>query len=126
MEQLRAISLCSSPRSYRNRSTSLIWRMDKAFWGIGSSSSERRNPDKLSNAAFLLQLGKPIPERYYQCRFHLDPGPHLIHIPGTVIPMPGILIHMPGIAIHILPEFLFLSLRNPYPHAPEYAGKATR
>src|SRR5215813_6664379 len=97
MEQLRAISLCNSPRSYRNRSTSLIWRMDKAFWGIASSSSERRNPNKLSNAAFLLQLGEPIPERYYQRRFHLDPGPHLIHFPGTVIHIPGIFIHIPGI-----------------------------
>jgi hypothetical protein len=37
--------------------------------------------------------------------------------------MPGIFIHIPGIGIHILPEFLFTSLRNPYSHAPEYAGK---
>jgi hypothetical protein len=51
-------------------------------------------------------------------------GPTLIHIPGTVIHMPGIFIHIPGIGIHILPEFLFTSLRNPYPHAPEYAARA--
>jgi hypothetical protein len=29
---------------------------------------------------------------------------------------------MPGILIHILPESLSTSPRNPYPHAPEYAG----
>jgi hypothetical protein len=96
--------------------------MDKAFWGIGSSSSQRRNPDKLSNAAFLLQLGKPDPGTLLSMSVHPDHGLHLIHIPGTVIHMPGIFIHIPGIGIHILPEFLFTSLRNPYPHAPEYAA----
>jgi hypothetical protein len=30
---------------------------------------------------------------------------------------------MPGILIHILPESLFTSPRNPYPHAPEYAPR---
>ena len=38
-----------------------------------------------------------------------------IHISGTVIHMPGIFIHIPGIFIHISSEFLFTSLRNPYP-----------
>lgn len=81
---------------------------------------------KLSNAAFCSNSESSIPERYYQSRFHPDLGPHLIHIPGTVIHMPGIFIHIPGIGIHILPEFLFTSLRNPYPHAPEYGGMPIR
>src|SRR6516162_3971872 len=127
MEQLRAISLCSSPRSYRNRSTSLIWRMDKVLCGIRFLLRSRRNPHGLSNVAFLLQLGNRR-SRNANINPGSKPRVRLIHIPGTVIHMPGIFIHiprigfhMPGIFIHIRSEFLFTSLRNPYPHAPEYA-----
>ena len=42
-------------------------------------------------------------------------------MPGNSIHIPGIGFHMPGIFIHITSEFLFTSLRNPYPHVPEYA-----
>ena len=54
---------------------------------------------------------------------NIDPGsvtPDLVQ--ARFIHMPGIFIHIPGIRIHILPESLFTSLRNPHPHAPEYAA----
>jgi hypothetical protein len=101
MQQLRAISLCSYPRSYRNRNTSLIWPMDKAFWGICSSSHSRRNSHWLSNAALLLQPGK------------LDPGT-LISMP---VPTAGPVYSHPGtVNSHA---------RNPYPHPPEYARRSS-
>src|SRR5215475_7114916 len=124
MEQLRAISLCRSPRSYRSRNTSLIWRMDKPFWGIRFLLERGEIPMSCPTPPFCSNSDGLIPERYYQSRFHPDHGARFIHFPGTVIHMPGIRIHIPGIDIHILPEFLFTSLRNPYSHAPEYAGIA--
>ena len=50
------------------------------------------------------------------------PVPTASFIAVRIIHIPGISIHMPGILIHILPESLFTSPRNRYPHAPEYAG----
>src|SRR5260370_859261 len=122
MEQLRAISFCSSPRSYRNRNTSLILRMDKPFWGIRFLLCSRGEiPNRLSSAAFCSNSESPIPRCQYRTRSY-----RVCSLVARIIHIPGISIHMPGILILILPESLFSSSRNPYSHAPEYALEAIR
>src|SRR6516162_4255662 len=114
MEQLRAISLCSSPRTYRNRSTSLIWRMDKLLCGIRFLLRSRRNPHGLSNVAFLLQLGKPdhgtlisTPVPNY--------GSGLFASPELLFTCPETLFTSPESA-STSPESLSTSPRNSYSH----------
>src|ERR1700733_14834028 len=117
MEQLRAISFCSRPRSYRKRNTSLIFRMDRAFWDIRFLLQ----PEEKSPFGCPAPLSAPT-QKTRSRNVNINPG----SIPPLssrvrIIHIPGISIHMPGILIHILLESLFTSPRNPYPHAPEYA-----
>src|SRR6516165_5587182 len=96
MEQLRAISSWSRPRSYRKRKTSLILRMDKAFWGMHlvPPLTQRRNPKPVVQRRLRLQLRKPDPETSISIR----------------VPPNGFFaarIHIPGISIHIPLESLF-------------------
>src|SRR6516165_11309159 len=117
MEQLRAISCCRRPRSYRKRNTSLILRMDKAFWGIWVPPLARGETcSRLSSAAFCSCLESLIPRRQYHSGFR-----RRLFAAG-IIHIPGMFIHIPVIVIHILPYSLFTSPRNPYSHAPEYAA----
>src|SRR5260370_28988882 len=115
------MSFWSSPRSYRNRNTSLILRMDKPFWGIPFLLCARGEiPNRLSSAAFCSNSESPIPRCQYRTRSY-----RVCSLAARIIHIPGISIHMPGILILILPESLFSSSRNPYSHAPEYASEVS-
>jgi hypothetical protein len=95
MEQLRAISFCSRPRSYRKRNTSLILGMDKAFWDIRFLLLPRdENPPSVIQPAFYSNSESSIQKRQYQPRF--QPASF---IAGSDYSHP----------------------RNPYSHTPEYA-----
>src|SRR3984957_12812536 len=121
MEQLRAISFCSRPRSYRKRNTSLIFRMDRAFWDIRFLLYPEEKSPLVVQHRFPLLLRKLDPETSIS-----TPVPTASFIAVRIIHIPGISIHMPGILIHILPESLFTSPRNRYSHAPEYAASVVK
>src|SRR6266567_6632774 len=106
MEQLRAISFCSRPRSYRKRNTSLIFRMDRAFWDIRFLLTPEEKFPLVVQHRFPLQLRKPDPEtsistpvptRLFQSRFGLFTSPE---------------------SLFTCPESLFTSSRNLYSHHP--------
>src|SRR5580704_4664699 len=106
MEQLRAISFCSSPRSYRNRNTSLILRMDKPFWGIGSSSApEEKSPTGYPAPPYALT------QKARSQVVNIEPGPT-----APVLSRLGLFTSPESLST--CPESLSTSLRNPYPHRP--------
>src|SRR3984957_335297 len=106
MEQLRAISFCSRPRSYRKRNTSLIFRMDRAFWDIRFLLYPEKKSPLVVQRRFPLLLRKLDPET------------------SISIPVPTRLFHRGSDYSHPrnldsqCPESLFTSSWNPYSHRP--------
>src|ERR1700733_12135120 len=109
MEQLRAISFCSRPRSYRKRNTSLIFRMDRAFWDIRFLLQ----PEEKSPFGCPAPLSAPT-QKARSRNVNINPGsnPPLSSRFG--------LFTSPE-SLFTCPESLFTSPRNRYSHAPEYA-----
>src|ERR1700722_8528739 len=98
MEQLRAISFCSRPRSYRKRNTSLIFRMDRAFWDIRFLLYPEEKSPLVVQHRFPLLLRKLDPET------------------SISIPVPTRLFHRGSDYSH--PRNLYSHARNPYSHPP--------
>src|SRR5262249_54427261 len=119
MEQLRAISCCSRPRSWRRRSTSLILRMDKPSWGMQFLLWPRGE----------IQAGYPAPlfapnQKLRSRNVNIDPGAYASSCgqyshprnpyshPRNVYSHPRNLYSLPaGSFINIDPESLYTSAR---------------
>src|ERR1700722_5467690 len=110
MEQLRAISFCSRPRSYRKRNTSLIFRMDRAFWDIRFLLYPEEKSPLVVQHRFPLLLRKldpetsisiPVPTRF----FHR--GSDYSHPRNLYSHARNPYSHPRGIFIHIAPESVF-------------------
>src|ERR1700733_6767572 len=106
MEQLRAISFCSRPRSYRKRNTSLIFRMDRAFWDIRFLLQ----PEEKSPFGCPAPLSAPT-QKARSRNVNINPGsnPPLSSRFG--------LFTSPE-SLFTCPESLFTSSRNLYSHRP--------
>src|SRR3984957_3358221 len=103
MEQLRAISFCSRPRSYRKRNTSLIFRMDRAFWDIRFLLYPEEKSPLVVQHRFPLLLIKLDPETSIS-----TPVPTRLFYRGSDYSHPrNPYSHPPGIFIHIAPESVF-------------------
>src|SRR5438552_12372367 len=96
MEQLRAISFCRRPRSYRKRNTSLIFRMDRAFWDIRFLLKPEEKSPLVVQHRFPLLLRKLDPET------------------SISTPVPTRLFHRGSDYSH--PRNLYSHARNPYSH----------
>src|SRR5438552_2652383 len=96
MEQLRAISFCRRPRSYRKRNTSLIFRMDRAFWDIRFLLKPQEKSPLVVQHRFPLLLRKLDPET------------------SISTPVPTRLFHRGSDYSH--PRNLYSHARNPYSH----------
>src|ERR1035437_7125959 len=103
MEQLRAISFCSRPRSYRKRNTSLIFRMARAFWDIRFLLWPEEKSPLVVQHRFPLLLRKLDPETSISI-----PVPTRLFHRGSDYSHPrNLYSHPPGIFIHIAPESVF-------------------
>src|ERR1700694_1790639 len=104
MEQLRAISFCSRPRPYRKRNTSLILRMDNAFWDIRFSSS----PEEKSLIGCPAPLSAPTQKARSQ-DVNIDPG-------ATAPVSSRLALFTSPESLFTCPESLFTSSWNRYSH----------
>src|SRR5215831_8273463 len=109
MEQLRAISCCSRPRSWRRRSTSLILRMDKPSWGIQFLLWPRGEIEAGCPAPLFAPNQKCDPETSISIRVPTPQAANPIFTsPESVFTSPE--------CLFTSPESVFTSRRNLYSH----------